>query len=132
MDQYRSSVKCKYCRHYEDSICNFHNSYQRTNPNNVCKNFMLSDMDIIAHATLSGSNQLYQRNDGSYIANIDDVPSLKAEFEYERQQKEEQEARDKAKLIVLAIVVVIAGIVFLWPFISLFLDIFGFIFGIIF
>ena len=131
MDDYRNSIKCKYCGHYDpdQGLCYRYESVghiDKVSPNSRCKYFMLNDVDMMAKAIMSEqSSALPRRKDGSYVASLEDVPELKA---YYREQEEEAERKRKRNWFLFIAALCIFWLIFFWPFFGLLFDILGFIF----
>lgn len=110
---YRNSVKCKYCTHFRSEVnrCKRGGYSIRTDPNSVCKSFMLPPADIIFNMVTE--NELQQRGDGSYITSMPEFMRK----ELEREERKE----DLYEWIIIAVIVGI-GLWLFWlifgPFIT--------------
>lgn len=89
MSRYESSIKCKYCSHFEPGAnhCHLYHDfdqsvdksgglyYKDTVPDSRCSHFKMTAMDTVA------SGMLKNRPDGSYLVSLDDDPELKQQLE---------------------------------------------------
>lgn len=121
MDMYRDSLQCKYCEHYSALIdsCHLH-----SHPTKICEFFTLSPMEVmLSYTSKREFGTPARRKDGSYIVSINDVPSVKAELDREKEQK-------KIGIYIFYTVCILIGAFFalliISPFISLITDILNF------
>ena len=130
MPDYSSSIKCKYCDHFDptEGLCYrlaSHDHVKEVSPNSRCKYFCLNDVDMMANAIYSEKGStLPRRKDGSYVASIDDVPELKAKYEAQDAANEEKRLARNALLIGG---IILLNLLFLWPFLEMFFDILNFL-----
>ncbi|MBQ2446642.1 MAG: hypothetical protein II272_09415 [Oscillospiraceae bacterium] len=96
MSKYESSIKCKYCSHFEpgENRCHLYHSFDQsldkrggaslkgTSPDSRCSHFFLTAKDTIVKSCGG------RRPDGSLIVSLDDDPDLKKKL-----LKEEEEAK---------------------------------------
>ena len=100
MHQYESGIKCKYCAHFEartndcyigtmfDSELNEDepHKYQAiriTSPESRCSSFILPVYTGMIHSSLGPP----QRNDGSWIVQLSDVPGLEVDLKIEESRR---------------------------------------------
>lgn len=79
MEEYESSIKCKYCALYQEDIhmCRFYN-----NPSHICDSFHLNEHETVI--TLMNKKEYgkpARRSDGSYMVSLSDTPKLKKRLE---------------------------------------------------
>ena len=114
MNEYKNSIKCKYCGHYAPDQClcyrlQHYDSIKEVSPNSRCKYFKLNDVDRMAKAIMAEkSNVLPRRKDGSYVASLDDVPELRAYYREQEAKAEMERKERKAQTCLLCVGVVLA------------------------
>ena len=96
MSRYESSIKCKYCSHFEPGVnrCHLYHDYDQsldkngggpylkeTSPDSRCSHFGLPAMDVMAKGLVD------KRSDGSFVVDLNDDPQLKQQLQQEETRR---------------------------------------------